>query len=339
MQKQTQIYILALIFVIIIGTTSFITLNSILNTLNNKKSSNSSDTSPYSLQFNGTRAYSYLKDQVDIGFRPPNSTGIVKTRALIVQQLLKYNWIVEFNNFTYKGVPSVNILAFPAHSQRTNITLFGAHYDTRWFADASDSLNKTAPVLGANDGASGVAIMMEFAQIFANRTDVGLLFIDAEDQGDINGWVYGAGAYEFVNSTILNEYFPNGKSDIRVFVLLDMVGDWHLNIKKELNSNQAFVDQIWSAAAKLNYSSYFINQPGYSMIDDHIPFIQSGIPAVDIIDFDYVNQTGWNLHHTTYDTLQYVSEYSLSIVGRTIEFWLLRTTISEPIVNRSFFNS
>ena len=333
MDKQLRIYIISLFFILIVATTSFIALNKILEDQNNKISSLPDPNNVFGkglgLQFNGTRAFSYLKDQVDIGFRPPNSTGIVKTRELIVNQLVKYNWTVEINNFTYKGVPSANILAFPEHSARTNITLFGAHYDTRWFADAPNSENKSAPVLGANDGASGVGVLMEFAQIFANRTDVGLLFIDAEDQGDINGWIYGAGTYEFVNSTILNQYFAHGKSDIRVFVLFDMIGDWHLNIKKEQNSERSDPitnDQIWSSAAALGYSSSFVTDPGYSMIDDHIPFIQQGIHAVDLIDFDYVDQNGWNLHHTTRDNLNFVSANSLSIVGRTIEYWLKITS-------------
>ena len=326
MEKRLTIYIISSLLIIIIATTSFITLNKLLEDQTNHPSSSVNMNKNSKLQFNGTRAFSYLKDQVDIGFRPPNSTGIVKTRALIVNQLLKYNWTVEINNFTYKGVPSANILAFPEHSARTNITLFGAHYDTRWFADAPNSENKSAPVLGANDGASGVGVLMEFAQIFANRTDVGLLFIDAEDQGGINGWIYSAGTYEFVNSTILNQYFPHGKSDIRVFVLFDMVGDWHLNIKKESNSDSIINDQIWSSASALGYSSSFVTDPGYSMIDDHIPFIQQGIPAVDLIDYDYFDQNGWNLHHTTRDNLNYVSAQSLSIVGRTVEYWLKNTS-------------
>lgn len=330
MDKRTQIYFLAFFFILIIGTTSFVALNFIMNTTQNNSSSPNrsypTHVGSYTLQFNGTRAFTYLKDQVDIGFRPPNSTGIIKERALIVHQLLKFNWTVIFNNFTYRGVQSANILAFPGNGRRTNFTLFGAHFDTRWLADAPDSTNKSAPVLGANDGASGVGVLMELAQIFANRTDVGLLFIDAEDQGGINGWEYLAGTYEFVNSTVLQQYFPQGKSDIRIFVLLDMVGDWNLNIYRELNSNVTFVNQIWSAASFLGYSSYFINEPGYNMIDDHIPFLKKGIPAVDIIDYDYVDQNGWNLHHTTNDTLKYVSANSLWIVGRTIEFWLKRTS-------------
>ena len=335
MQKQTKIYLISFVLILVIASTSIVVLTRILNNQNYKNTPSNYQTSmkqitsnaeKFNLQFNGTRSFTYLKDQVDIGFRPPNSTGIVKERTLIVQQLHKFNWTVIFNNFTYRGVPSANILAFPQHSQRKNVTLFGAHYDTRWYADAPNSINKTAPVLGANDGASGVAVLMEFAQTFANRSDVGLLFIDAEDQGNINGWIYGAGAYEFTNSTVLNQYFPDGKSDIRVFVLLDMIGDWHLNIKKEGYSNSTINDQIWASADSLGYSSSFVNTPGYFMDDDHLAFLSVGIPAVDIIDFDYTDQNGANLHHTTFDNLNFVSATSLWIVGQTMEHWLQRTT-------------
>ena len=105
-----------------------------------------------------------------------------------------------------------------------------------------------------------------------------------------------------------------------------MIGDWNLNIKKEGNSNPTLVNEIWGAATELNYSTFFQDVRGYTMIDDHVPFVYNGIPSVDLIDFDYVDQNGWNLHHTVNDTLEYVSESSLWIVGQTIEFWF--TTIN-----------
>ena len=336
MEKTYVYYFIALAIALILVLSSFVVLNNLF-TQNSSNNTNTSlpleqqinnDRVNYNLQFNGTRAFSYLAYQVNtIGYRPPNSTGIKETRVYIINQLHKFNWTVELNNFTYMGVNSTNILAFPGNSDRKNITLFGAHYDTRWWADDDPNpANRHDPVMGANDGASGVGALMEFAQAFANRTDVGLLFIDAEDQGGINGWVYSAGTYEFTNSSILDQYFPNGKSDIRVFILLDMIGDWHLNILRELNSNITYVNQIWNSASILGYSTYIINKPGYNMIDDHIPFLQAGIPAVDIIDYDYTDQNGLNLHHTIRDTIQYVSANSLWIVGQTIEYWLDTTT-------------
>lgn len=336
MNKETKINFVALCITLILVLSGFGILNSIFT----QKTENpiliqvNKNVTYHKLTFDGNRAFSYLAYQVnEIGFRPPNSTGIEKTRVFIVNQLHKFNWTVELNNFTYMGVKSTNILAFPANSDRKNITLFGAHYDTRRWADQDPNpANRHKPVMGANDGASGVAMLMEFAQIFANRTDVGLLFIDAEDQGGINGWSWSAGTYEFVNSTVLNQYFPNGKSDIRVFILLDMVGDWHLNIYRELYSTVTYINQIWSSASTIGFSKEIINEPGYAMIDDHIPFLKQGIPAVDIIDFDYYDQNGMNLHHTVRDTIQYVSANSLWIVGQTIEFWL-DTTTGNPTTN------
>jgi Zn-dependent M28 family amino/carboxypeptidase len=328
MLKKQKIYSVTIFFGIILLLTSFYGLNYILNEnsigidniFENQIKKNAEN---FNLDFNGTRAFEYLEGQVNIGFRPPNSTELEKTREFIVNQLLKFNWVIEFHNFTYNNIQSANILAFPSSSDRTNISLFGAHYDTRWFADR-DILaeNKNKPVLGANDGASGVAVLMEFAQIFADRTDIGLLFIDAEDQGSINGWEYIAGSQEFTKTTTLDTFFPNGKDDIRVFILLDMIGDWQLNIKKELNSNTTYITQIWSAAKSLNYANSFIDLPGYQMTDDHIPFLNAGIPAVDLIDFDYTDENGSNLHHTSKDNLNYVSDVSLWIVGQTLEQFL-----------------
>lgn len=327
MEKEYKIYFVSSVLIFIVSFSSFVLINDQLNAKNplqnlTNPDTGNSNTNTDNLDFNGTRAFSYLKAQVDIGFRPPNSSGIEKTRVLIIEQLLKFNWTVELNNFTYMGVKSVNILAFPGNSNHSNVVLFGAHYDTRWWADDDLDVSKHHdPVMGANDGASGVAVLLEFAQIFANKSGVALLFIDAEDQGGINGWEYGAGAYEFVNSTVLNQFFPNGKSDIKLFLLFDMIGDWHLNIKKERFSNATINDQIWQIANELNYGTAFTNDPGYYMIDDHTAFLQAGISAVDLIDYDYYDANGSNLHHTTHDTLQYVSADSLSIVGKTIQYW------------------
>ena len=99
-------------------------------------------------------------------------------------------------------------------------------------------------------------------------------------------------------------------------ILLDMIGDENLNIHIERNSNIELSDEIWSTAQLLGYEKNFINTPKYSISDDHIPFIEAGIPAVDIIDFDYPY---W---HTTADTIDKISADSLAIVGSTILFWI-----------------
>jgi len=99
-------------------------------------------------------------------------------------------------------------------------------------------------------------------------------------------------------------------------VIIDMIGDANLNIPIEQNSNPALVEEIWQVAKNLGYENIFLNQPGYSMIDDHTPFLEAGIPAIDIIDFDYPY---W---HTTQDTPDKVSADSLEIIGETLSAWL-----------------
>jgi Zn-dependent M28 family amino/carboxypeptidase len=333
--NNTQRVYIAIILIGIILFTAFLGIGILnLNSFQQENSQQSLDieltsikknNELFSLQFNGTRSWNYLVNQVEIGYRFPNSSEIEKTRTLIVKTLEMFEWQIVFHNFTYKGIENVNIIAFPKNSTRENITLFGAHYDTRWEASRDPiSENRVKPILGANDGASGVAILLEYAQIFKNQTNVALLFIDAEDQGGmiLYDWSYIVGSTEFVKEENLDSIFPNGKNDISSFILFDMIGDWNLNIKKELNSDPLLVEEIWNQAANLKYEEFFVPSPGYPMLDDHIPFLNEGIPAVDLIDFDYYDEKGNNLHHTIRDSLEYVSEKSLWVVGQTLELWI-----------------
>ena len=137
-----------------------------------------------------------------------------------------------------------------------------------------------------------------------------LVFLDAEDNGDIPGWDWILGSKSFVGSL-------QDKPDAAV--VIDMIGDANLDIYKELNSNPQLTDQIWGQANRLGYSQYFIPKEKYRMLDDHIPFIEAGIPAVDVIDFDYPY---W---HTTADTANKVSGQSLKVVGDTLIAWLTAT--------------
>ncbi len=162
---------------------------------------------------------------------------------------------------------------------------------------------------GANDGASGVAVLLELARTLPDDLPVQLwlVFFDAEDNGDIQGWDWIMGSSAFVASL-------EAKPDAAI--IIDMIGDANLNLPIEQNSTPELVQQIWQTAKDLGYESVFLNQPGYSMLDDHTPFLQAGIPAVDIIDFDYPY---W---HTTQDTPDKVSAQSLEIIGNTLTQWL-----------------
>jgi Zn-dependent M28 family amino/carboxypeptidase len=165
------------------------------------------------------------------------------------------------------------------------------------------------PVPGANDGASGVAVLLELARILppVNNNQMWLVFFDAEDQGHIDNFEWIMGSRVFVQEL---------KQKPSRAVIIDMIGDADLQIFREHNSDIEMTDQLWRTADELGFSSYFIDEEKYNILDDHIPFIEVGIPAVDIIDFDY---PWW---HTLSDTADKVTPQSLEIVGKTLIKWL-----------------
>ncbi len=207
---------------------------------------------------------------------------------------------------TWDGFPVQNIIA--SRTDASPQIVLGAHYDSRMLADRDNPpMGKAVP--GANDGASGVAVLLELARTLpATTVPVTLVFFDAEDSGDLNGqeWLMGSRAYVASLKT-----YP------RAVVVLDMIGDANLNIYKEKNSNPQLTSEIWSQAAELGYGKQFIAKYKWSMLDDHTPFLEVGIPAVDIIDFDYPY---W---HTSADTVDKVSADSLQVVGDTVRTWLI----------------
>ncbi len=261
--------------------------------------------------FDGNQAMQDVQYQVALGDRIPGSPSHAKVVAWIQAELQKAGWTPQMQDATLMGHPIQNIVARQAGSNIPNRPwiILGAHYDTRIYADQDpDPQKRTQYVPGANDGASGVAILLELARSLPKDlpVQVWLVFFDAEDNGDIPGWDWLLGSQAFVASL-------TSKPDAAVVV--DMVGDKDLNIYLERNSNPAISAEIWAEAAKLGYKQ-FIPLPKYAMLDDHTPFLQEGIPAVDIIDFDYPY---W---HTTADTPDKVSGASMKAVGDTLAAWL-----------------
>ena len=166
------------------------------------------------------------------------------------------------------------------------------------------------PVPGANDGASGVAVLLELARVLPEDLpgEVWLVFFDAEDNGRIPGWNWIMGSQAFVRTL---DSHPDA------VVIVDMIGDADQNIYQEKNSDKVLTQEIWGVAEDLGYGSSFIPSVKYSMMDDHTPFLQAGIPAIDIIDFDYLY---W---HTVDDTIDKVSAQSLQAVGDVVYHWVL----------------
>lgn len=257
--------------------------------------------------FDGMRAYQLAADQLEFGPRHPGTSGHRQLGDWILENLGEAGWTTFEQPFTFDN-QSLRNLGGRAGPADGNIIILGAHYDTRPVADA-DPLNPSESVPGANDGASGVAILLELARVL--RTDrlcnqVWLVFFDAEDSGNLNGWDWAMGSAHFAEAM---EFVP------QAVVVVDMVGDADLQIYYEHNSDVALSQEIWALAAQLGFTA-FVPELRHAMTDDHTAFLRRGIPAVDIIDFDY---PAW---HTTHDTLDQISAESLEQVGRTLEVWV-----------------
>jgi glutaminyl-peptide cyclotransferase len=262
---------------------------------------------PTAKMFDGQRAYQDVLTQMDFGPRTVGSEAHDKALAWMQNELKKAGWTVEIQSTERMGHPIQNLIAY--RGKEPAQIIIGAHYDSRLVADQDQGPGSNAPVPGANDGASGVAVLLELARTLPRDTvPVELVFIDAEDNGNIAGWDWLLGSQAFVESLTTKP---------RAAIIVDMIGDADLNIYKERNSDPALVEAIWAEAAALGYEKYFIPSYKYSMLDDHTPFLEAGIPAVDIIDFDYPY---W---HTSEDTADKVSAQSLEIVGKTLWAWVV----------------
>lgn len=262
---------------------------------------------PASVSFDGQRAYADVQTQVAFGPRSPGTDGHAQIVAWMRAELESVGWQVEVQESEALGHPVQNIVA--KRGDASPQIILGAHYDSRMYADNDpDPVNHTQPVPAANDGASGVAVLLELARTLPkDSVPTWLVFFDAEDNGRIEGWDWILGSREFVKNNVLQP---------RAVVVIDMIGDADLNIYKERNSNAGLTDEIWGVANSLGYEKQFIAEYKYSMEDDHTPFLEAGIPAVDIIDFDYPY---W---HTVGDTTDKVSAESLEVVGKTLWTWI-----------------
>jgi Zn-dependent M28 family amino/carboxypeptidase len=229
----------------------------------------------------------------------------------ILAALEEAGWATEEQPLTYQGVEGRNLIG-KANEGAGPVILLGAHYDTRAIADQSPGAQAAEPVPGAVDGASGVAVLLELARTLdrdAIPHEIWLAFFDMEDQGGggMPGWEW------IVGSTYMAE---NLEVQPEAMILVDMVGDASQQLFYEAFSDEALRAELWQTAADLGYDTVFVPQVRHAMLDDHRPFLDRGIPAVDIIDFDYAY---W---HTVEDTADKASPESLERVGRTLERWL-----------------
>jgi hypothetical protein len=253
-------------------------------------------------EFDGAKAFTYLQQQVQFGFRIPGTPAHEQTGDWILAQLKTRAdtvWVQDIEHRTASG-KTMHLRNFFARfrPQAAERILYLAHWDTRPVADqAADSADRTKPVLGASDGASGVALLLGVADALKAKPPTVGSFADSNDV--------------LIGSRWFAAHQPSGYPPL-FGVLFDMVGDKNLDINVEGNSQAVapeVVDRVWKTASALGYGDTFIPQVHYTLIDDHVSLQKAGIHAIDVVDFNYPY---W---HTTNDTLDKVSANSLQIVG------------------------
>lgn len=283
-------------------------------------------------QFNADTCFEYIQYQVQLGPRQPGSKAHQQCIQYIKKHFEKLNWQVELQQFpatTYdnKQWIGTNIIAHYKPELKHRIMLC-AHYDTRPFADRDIAANKKTPILGANDGASGVAVLMSIAQHIQesplNNIGIDIVFFDLEDYGNPGGdsetWCLG--------SQYWAKNFPTTQKKPFEGILLDMVGDTNAVFPKEAISiryHPVLVHTLWQIAQKAGYSNYFIDESTNEITDDHL-FINlyANIPCIDIIHY-YPNKSDFfEHHHKVSDDLKNISKSTLKAVGQTVLYYLYR---------------
>jgi hypothetical protein len=273
------------------------------------------------IEVDGARAHARVVEQVNMGPRIPGSEGHRVFREWLVAELGRLGARVERQALedSVGGVLQTvtNVIARFGPREGRPI-LLAAHYDTRAAADR-DPERPGDPVPGANDGASGVAVLLEVAELMRLKPPprgVELVFFDAEDQGRHEyPEEFSRGAQGYARS--LESRLADGSAPIAGF-LFDMVGDRDLNIHPEVTSARraSNIAALVLEAAAATGARHFHEEPKYPVMDDHVPILDAGVPCVDIIDFDY---PAW---HTTADTPDQVSPESLAEVAR-VAAWLV----------------
>ncbi|HUI65528.1 MAG TPA: M28 family peptidase [Bacteroidota bacterium] len=272
-------------------------------------------------KFSGAEAFSFLKAQTAFGPRNPGSMGhgaCLQYLAGTLAPLADTLWLQRFHHDGYDGesFSLTNVIA-SFNVKAASRILLCAHWDTRPRAENDpDKSRRNEPILGANDGASGVAVLLEVGRLLKSTPPsigVDIALFDGEDygkEGDHQSYFLGA------------RYFASAKQasyNPRFGILLDMVGDKFLDLPKEQYSVQYapdVVDLVWNAAASLGIGQ-FQDEPGEEVLDDHIPLNEAGIKTIDIIDFNYPDPTNrfWHSHQ---DTPENCSAESLEAVGTVI---------------------
>jgi peptidase M28-like protein len=288
-------------------------------------------------EFNGQSAFTFVAAQVEFGPRVPGSEAHEKCKLWLQEQMSAFtgdsNVIIQqgkarlFNN---KIINLQNIIVqFNPHLKKRILLM--AHWDTRMFADHDPDINKRKePVLGANDGGSGVGVLLEIARILQNnplsKIGVDIILFDAEDQGTPDNMGINKGQNSYLTWCLGSQYWSRNKhrndASYKYGILLDMVGDKEAVFPKEGYSRQyasRIVKEVWQEAKKAGYGNYFVSKNGNEITDDHY-FVNTlaNIPSIDIIHYNSSSGGFGKTWHTHDDNMENISEGTLKAVGQTV---------------------
>jgi glutaminyl-peptide cyclotransferase len=265
--------------------------------------------------FDSNKAWEHLRQMVSIGPRPSGSAGIHLTRAYITRQLSSLGLTVQEQPFAAEtpfGRVDMDNLVAHLPGRRTDRILFTGHYDTKLFRDRV--------FVGASDAASSAAILIELARVLKSRPHeftYDLVWFDGEE-AVCEGWDE-CGRPNSPDNTYGSRYYVQAAkkagalSSIKAMVLFDMIGARGLKLRRDNSSTPWLVDVTWAAAKRLGHGATFVDEPTAVGGDDHLPFMQAGVPSIDVIDLDDYPQ--W---HTKDDDLAHVAASSLQVVGDVI---------------------
>jgi Zn-dependent M28 family amino/carboxypeptidase len=260
--------------------------------------------------FSGVEAFSYTRRAVSFGERPSGSPAINRLRDWIVSELKASGGQISLDSFTGqtpKGpIPMTNIIVkFPGNSGKA-VVLTG-HYDTKNIA--------MTHFVGANDAGSSTGVLLELSKSFAHlkhSDDLYLVFFDGEEA--VEQWTDSDSRYG--SQHLVSKWGADGTlSRIKALINIDMVGDKDLDVLNDENSSQSLRNMVFDVASQLGDGKYFLKQPA-GIDDDHMPFVNAGVNAIDLIDFDFgPHNSYW---HTAQDTMDKLSPHSLQIVGEVV---------------------
>ena len=266
--------------------------------------------------FDSSRAYEHLRQVVGIGPRPSGSPGIERTREYITEQLKTLGIPVTRQAFVAKTpigeIPMVNLIATIPGARKERIAVAG-HYDTKLFREFR--------FVGANDGGSSTAFLIELARVLkarANAFTIELIFFDGEE-ATLRDW--GAADHTYGSQYYVDAARKTGTlSALNALVLVDMIADRSPRFLRESTSTAWLTDIIWSTAQKMGHGCH-LRQRHTAIEDDHVPFLNAGVAATDIIDLDY---EPW---HTAGDTLDQTSARAMQL---WVMWWSRRLPRSKP---------